>query len=282
MAAFNSGAPLSEMLYMLAIFAPGAAMMRGAGCTINDMWDVKFDKMVERTKTRPIASGVISRPKALVFLGAQLSVGLMVLMQLNPYTILVTLGSMPIIAIYPYMKRITYWPQLVLGLAFNWGTLAGWAAIAGDLNLVVTLPLYAAGIAWTLVYDTIYGHQDKRDDVAVGVKSTALLFGENTKTILSGFSASTLGLLCLSGYMNGQGMPFYMTVLGAGGAHLAWQLRKVDIDNPAVCWNIFKSNAWFGGIVFSAILADMIYNRLTAEDESFDEDAKALPVAVSA
>ncbi|KAJ1959120.1 Para-hydroxybenzoate--polyprenyltransferase, mitochondrial precursor (PHB:polyprenyltransferase) [Dipsacomyces acuminosporus] len=221
----------------------------------------------------PIASGLISRPKAFAFLGAQLSVALLVLAQLNPYTTLLTLSSIPIVVIYPYMKRITYWPQFVLGLAFNWGALSGWAAIAGDLDLAVTLPLYAAGVSWTLVYDTIYGHQDKRDDVLVGVKSTALLFGDRTKVILSSFATSTLGLLCLSGYMNGNGLPFYATVLGAGSAHLAWQLKNVNIDSPAVCWKMFKSNAWFGAIVFGAILADMAYNRLV-EDEADTKDVE--------
>ncbi|KAJ1886575.1 Para-hydroxybenzoate--polyprenyltransferase, mitochondrial precursor (PHB:polyprenyltransferase) [Kickxella alabastrina] len=270
MGAYATGMPIANMAYLMALFGTGAVVMRGAGCTINDMWDVKFDKMVERTKTRPIASGVISRPKAFVFLGAQLAAGLAVLVQLNPYTIAFCMGSMPLVIMYPFMKRITYWPQLVLGLAFNWGALAGWSAVAGGIDWAVALLLYAAGVSWTLVYDTIYGHQDKRDDIAAGVKSTSLLFAENTKAILSGFSTSTIGLLCLSGYMNGQGMPFYATVLGAGTAHLVWQLRKVNIDDPSMCWKIFKSNTWFGGIIFSAILADLVYSRYMAkvEDES--------------
>ncbi|KAJ2086241.1 Para-hydroxybenzoate--polyprenyltransferase, mitochondrial precursor (PHB:polyprenyltransferase), partial [Coemansia sp. RSA 986] len=165
MAAFSGGIPVLDMAYMIALFGAGAVIMRGAGCTINDMWDVKFDRMVERTKTRPIASGIISRKNAFIFLGAQLSAGLGVLVQLNPYTIFFCLGSMPFVVIYPFMKRITYWPQFVLGLAFNWGALAGWSAVAGGMDWSVTLPLYAAGVSWTLVYDTIYGHQDKRDDV---------------------------------------------------------------------------------------------------------------------
>ncbi|KAJ1947514.1 Para-hydroxybenzoate--polyprenyltransferase, mitochondrial precursor (PHB:polyprenyltransferase), partial [Linderina pennispora] len=225
MAAYSTGMPLTEMAYMLALFGTGAVVMRGAGCTINDMWDVKFDKMVERTRIRPIASGLISRPKAFVFLGAQLSVALGVLVQLNPYTIAFTLGSMPLVIIYPFMKRITYWPQFVLGLAFNWGALVGWTAITGGMDWAVTLPLYAAGVSWTLVYDTIYGHQDKRDDVVAGVKSTSLLFGDSTRPILTGFSATTMSLISLAGYMNGQGLPFYLTALGAGSAHLIWQLK---------------------------------------------------------
>ncbi|KAJ2718106.1 Para-hydroxybenzoate--polyprenyltransferase, mitochondrial precursor (PHB:polyprenyltransferase), partial [Coemansia sp. Benny D115] len=148
MAAFNTGMPLANMAYMMALFGTGAVVMRGAGCTINDMWDVKFDKMA-----------------TFAFLGAQLAAGLAVLVQLNPYTIVFCLGSMPLVIMYPFMKRITYWPQLVLGLAYNWGALAGWSAVAGGIDWTVALPLYAAGVSWTLVYDTIYGHQDKRDDV---------------------------------------------------------------------------------------------------------------------
>ncbi|KAJ2352690.1 Para-hydroxybenzoate--polyprenyltransferase, mitochondrial precursor (PHB:polyprenyltransferase), partial [Coemansia sp. RSA 2618] len=226
MAAFSTGMPLSSMAGMMALFGTGAVVMRGAGCTINDMWDVA------RTKTRPIASGIISRPKALAFLGVQLSAGLAVLVQLNPYTILCCFGSMPFVIMYPFMKRITYWPQLFLGLAFNWGALAGWSAVAGAIDWTVVLPLYAAGVSWTLVYDTIYGHQDKLDDIKAGVKSTSLLFGDRTKTVLSGFSATTIGLLCLSGYMNGHGIPFFLTTVGAGSAHLAWQLKTVNINSP--------------------------------------------------
>ncbi|KAJ2846331.1 Para-hydroxybenzoate--polyprenyltransferase, mitochondrial precursor (PHB:polyprenyltransferase) [Coemansia erecta] len=270
MAAFSTGMPISSMASMMALFGTGAVVMRGAGCTINDLWDVRFDKMVERTKTRPIASGAITRPRAFAFLGAQLAAGLAVLVQLNPYTIVFCLGSMPLVVIYPFMKRITYWPQLVLGLAYNWGALAGWSAVAGSIDWTVALPLYAAGVSWTLVYDTIYGHQDKCDDIVAGVKSTSLLFADKTRAILSGFSTSTIGLICLSGYMNGQGLPFYATVLGAGTAYLVWQLRKVNIDNPSVCWKIFKSNTWFGAIIFGAILADLAYTRLSS---SSDDDA---------
>ncbi|KAJ2700653.1 Para-hydroxybenzoate--polyprenyltransferase, mitochondrial precursor (PHB:polyprenyltransferase) [Coemansia sp. IMI 203386] len=272
MAAFSTGMPMGSMASMMALFGTGAVVMRGAGCTINDLWDVRFDRMVERTKTRPIASGAITRPRAFAFLGAQLAAGLAVLVQLNPYTIAFCLGSMPLVVLYPFMKRITYWPQLVLGLAYNWGALAGWSAVAGSIDWAVALPLYAAGVSWTLVYDTIYGHQDKRDDIIAGVKSTSLLFADKTKAILSGFSTSTIGLICLSGYMNGQGLPFYATVLGAGTAHLVWQLRKVDIDNPAVCWSVFKSNTWFGAIIFAAILADLAYVRYSTS--SSDAESK--------
>ncbi len=180
------------------LFGVGAIVMRGAGCTINDMWDVKMDRMVERTKSRPLAAGDITQFQALCFLGIQLSIGLAVLVNLNLYSIMLGASSLGVVVLYPFMKRVTYWPQLVLGFAFNWGAMLGWSAVAGAVNWGVVLPLYAGSICWTLVYDTIYAHQDKTDDVHAGVKSTALLFGEKTKPVLSAFSAGTIGLFTYS------------------------------------------------------------------------------------
>ena len=180
------------------LFGVGAIVMRGAGCTINDMWDVKMDRMVERTKTRPLAAGEITQFQALCFLGLQLSIGLAVLVNLNLYSIALGASSLGVVVLYPLMKRVTYWPQLVLGFAFNWGAMLGWSAVAGAVDWSVVLPLYAGSIFWTLVYDTIYAHQDKTDDVHAGVKSTALLFGEKTKPVLSAFSAGTIGLFTYS------------------------------------------------------------------------------------
>ncbi|KAK0564751.1 Para-hydroxybenzoate--polyprenyltransferase, mitochondrial precursor (PHB:polyprenyltransferase) [Tilletia horrida] len=173
---------------LLLLWPCGALVMRGAGCTINDMWDVKYDRMVERTSMRPIAAGEVTMFQAWCFLGAQLSVGLAVLLNLNWYSIGLGASSLALVTVYPLMKRITYWPQFVLGLAFNWGALLGWTAVAGSPDWAVTLPIYSGCVAWTIVYDTIYAHQDKRDDVKAGVKSTALLFKGRTKAILSLFS----------------------------------------------------------------------------------------------
>ncbi|CEH15566.1 4-hydroxybenzoate polyprenyl transferase [Ceraceosorus bombacis] len=161
--------------------------MRGAGCTINDLWDRKLDQGVERTRSRPIASGALSPINALVFLSGQLSLGLAVLLQLNWYSIFFGATSLGLVIVYPLMKRITHWPQLVLGLAFNWGSLLGYAALGGHLHLAIVLPLYAGTVCWTILYDTIYAHQDAKDDLATGIKSTALLFGDKTKPILSLF-----------------------------------------------------------------------------------------------
>ncbi|CBQ71657.1 related to COQ2-para-hydroxybenzoate--polyprenyltransferase [Sporisorium reilianum SRZ2] len=198
LASHTLGLSYTTPLFYTMLFGVGAMVMRGAGCTINDMWDVKMDRMVERTKTRPLAAGDITQFQALCFLGVQLSAGLVVLVNLNLYSIVLGAGSLGVVVLYPLMKRVTYWPQLVLGFAFNWGAMLGWSAVAGAVDWAVVLPLYAGSIFWTLVYDTIYAHQDKTDDVHAGVKSTALLFGDKTKPVLSAFSASTIGLFAYS------------------------------------------------------------------------------------
>lgn len=232
--------------------------MRGAGCTINDLWDRNIDKQVDRTRSRPIASGQVTPFRGLVFLGAQLSIGLGVLTQLNMYSIALGASSLALVVAYPLMKRITYWPQAVLGLTFNWGALLGWSAMTGSANWQVMLPLYASGLAWTLVYDTIYAHQDKTDDVNAGVKSTALLFADSSRPVLSAFSLGMLGMLTFAGMENGQGMAFYAISVGGAAAHLAWQLRNVDFDSRKSCWDMFASNRNLGAIVYSGIMTDYL------------------------
>ncbi|OQR80734.1 para-hydroxybenzoate-polyprenyltransferase [Achlya hypogyna] len=254
---------------LLGLFAVGALVMRGAGCTINDMWDKDFDKQVERTNQRPLASGALTYPQAWRFLALQLSAGLGVLVQLNPYTIGLGASSLAFVAAYPYMKRITYWPQAMLGLTFNYGAtkgwtalanievvgaLVGWAAVHGSCDWSVVLPLYGAGISWTLVYDTLYAHQDKNDDKRIGVKSTALLFGENTKPILNAFSVATIAGLGTAGYMVGLGAPFYLGLTAAAG-HLAWQVNTAKIDDPLNLQERFASNKHFGALIFASIVA---------------------------
>ncbi|KAI8869112.1 4-hydroxybenzoate polyprenyl transferase, partial [Ramicandelaber brevisporus] len=276
MAAYNGNISPSQTLWMLSVFGVGALVMRGAGCTINDMWDVKFDKKVERTRIRPLASGALTMPKATAFLAGQLTVGLGVLLQLNMYSIALGALSLVPVAVYPLMKRITYWPQTVLGLAFNWGALLGWPALLGGdlMNWSVTVPMYVAGISWTLVYDTIYAHQDKRDDVHAGVKSTALLFGDKSRLILSGFAVSTIALLCIAGAANGHGPIYYATTVLGGGGHLAWQLKTVDFNNVANCWHRFKSNIHFGAIIFAGIALDYLYKRYIEQSEKEDTSDK--------
>ncbi|KAL7326185.1 Para-hydroxybenzoate--polyprenyltransferase, mitochondrial precursor (PHB:polyprenyltransferase) [Mucor circinelloides] len=262
MAAYSTGASVMDAASMIALFGTGALIMRGAGCTINDLWDRDIDDKVERTKIRPITSGAISPKQAIAFLGVQLTAGLAVLTQLNMYSILLGASSLSLVVTYPLMKRVTYWPQTVLGLAFNWGALLGWSAMTGSLDLSVAGPLYLGGVCWTLVYDTIYAHQDKKDDIKVGVKSTALRFGEKTPQWLAGFSSAFIGLTAVAGYMNGQGLPFYaISVLGTA-SHLAWQLKTVDYNNTASCWSKFKSNTWAGAILWSGIVADAAWSSI--------------------
>jgi len=242
--------------WLLVLFALGAITMRGAGCTLNDIADRDYDKNVQRTAGRPIPSGQITVKQALAFLILQCLIGLAVLLQLNVFSKALGAASLLLVAIYPFMKRITYWPQFVLGLAFNWGALLGWAAVRGDLGTPAVL-LYAAGIFWTLGYDTIYAHQDKQDDLLIGVKSTALRLGDATRPWLAVFYTATMVLLAASGYHAGLGWAFFALLLVAG-AHLAWQVAKADIENPADCLMRFKSNRTFGFLVLAAILAGHI------------------------
>ncbi|CAM9122103.1 unnamed protein product [Heterosigma akashiwo] len=242
---------------LVALFSTGSFIMRSAGCTINDLWDKNYDAKVERTKNRPLATGEIGVPQAVSFLGLQLTAGLGVLLQLNTPCILMGFGVMPLVVAYPLMKRVTHWPQLVLGLAFNWGALMGHAAATGAVDaaaLAVTGPLYAGAVAWTLVYDTLYAHQDKKDDKQLGLKSTALYFGDNTKPILHGFSLITVGGLTLSGYMADLAWPFYIGMT-ATAAHLNWQIGTAELENSANLWERFTSNNTLGGIVGASIVA---------------------------
>ncbi|KAM7360091.1 ubiquinone biosynthesis protein COQ2, mitochondrial [Cochliomyia hominivorax] len=239
--------------HMLGLFATGALIMRGAGCTINDMWDRDIDKQVERTRNRPLACGEITQMDAIVFLSAQLSLGLLVLVQLNWESILLGASSLGLVITYPLMKRVTYWPQLVLGMAFNWGALLGWCATQGVVNWSACLPLYLSGICWTIVYDTIYAHQDKKDDIQIGVKSTALRFGDNTKLWLSGFTAAMLTGLTAAGLACDQTIPYYASV-GLVAGHLIQQIYSLNINNPTDCAKKFFSNNQVGLILFLGIV----------------------------
>jgi 4-hydroxybenzoate polyprenyltransferase len=251
---------------LLGLFAAGSFLMRGAGCTINDMWDAKFDKQVSRTVTRPVASGAISYPQATAFLAIQLSGGLGILLSFPQehlkYCFFLGAASLPLVGVYPLMKRFTNWPQLVLGMTFNWGALMGWAATHGSLDacngLSVVLPLYAGGVAWTLVYDTLYAHQDKSDDAKLGLKSTALYFGEHTKPILLGFSSLATASWMLAGYNLGFDQPFYYIGCGGAGAHLFWQVLSADLDDPKNLAERFKSNSVTGAIIFGSCVAGNI------------------------
>ena len=243
-------------LGMMALFGIGAMAMRGAGCTFNDITDREFDAKVARTANRPIPSGQVSVKQAVAWLIALSLVGCAVLLQFNLYAIWVGIASLVLVAIYPFMKRITYWPQFFLGLAFNWGALLGWAAVRGEIE-APALILYVAGIFWTLGYDTIYAHQDKEDDVLIGVKSSALALGATTRPWLFVFYAGAIAFTAWAGYEAGMAWPFYVA-LTAGVAQLAWQAARIALDDPHDCLAKFKSNRLYGWLLLAGIIAGQV------------------------
>ena len=249
LAAHERGPRLAHLL----LFFAGAFAMRGAGCTWNDIVDRDLDRGVERTRSRPIPSGQVSVAQAAAFLVAQALTGLLVLLQFNVFAIATGIASLAIVAVYPFMKRITYWPQIVLGLAFSWGALMGWAAVFGRLD-APALVLYTGAIAWVIGYDTIYAHQDREDDALIGIKSTALLFGDRTKPMLALFYGLAVVLIGLAGALAGGGTLFWLG-LAAFAAHLAWQITRLDIRDPALCLALFKSNRDAGLVLFAGMVA---------------------------
>jgi 4-hydroxybenzoate polyprenyltransferase len=253
MAQTASGGGIANLWY-LTLFLIGAVVMRGAGCTFNDIVDRDFDAAVARTRSRPIPSGHVSVGQAKLFMIALSLTGFVVLLQFNWFAVSLGVLSLATVAIYPFMKRFTYWPQVFLGIAFNWSALLGWAAVRGELELPAIL-MYLGGISWTLAYDTIYAHQDKEDDLAIGIKSTALKFGAATPKWLTVFFALTFILLFASGFYAGAGIIFY-TGLAAAALHAAWQLARLDVDDPDRCLMLFRSNRNFGLIVFAGIMLD--------------------------
>ncbi|MEM7619212.1 MAG: 4-hydroxybenzoate octaprenyltransferase [Pseudomonadota bacterium] len=247
MLAGGSGSLLYD-LWTLTLFAIGATVMRAAGCAYNDIIDRNIDAKVKRTQNRPIPSGDISVRQATLFLVLCSLIGLLVLIQFNTFTIILGISSLGIVAIYPFMKRITYWPQSVLGLAFSWGALMGWSSITSYLDLA-PIALYIATVFWTIGYDTIYAHQDKEDDALLGLKSTALRFGESTKYWLSCFYMIVIVMLAIAGFLVGSGIIF-MIGLGAASLNLVWQIKTLDINDTENCLQRFRSNRDFGALVF--------------------------------
>lgn len=257
LAALSAGASVNA--WHLVLFFAGAFAMRGAGCTWNDIVDRDLDRRVERTRSRPIPSGAVTVTAAAVFLALQALVGLAVILQFNALTQLVAVSSFGVIAIYPFMKRITYWPQTVLGLAFSWGALMGWPALLGRLDLPALL-LYAGSIFWVIGYDTIYAHQDRQDDALVGIKSTALLFGTRTKPMLAVSYGLAVLFLALAEWSAGAG-PISAIGLAAFAGHLAWQVMRLDITDPALCLRLFKSNRDAGLLLFAAVALEATLRR---------------------
>jgi 4-hydroxybenzoate polyprenyltransferase len=252
--------------YLLGLFALGAVSMRSAGCIVNDIWDRKFDKQVERTKDRPLASGAIGLPVAIALLGANLTVSLAVLMQLDLTTKLLGICALFPVAIYPAAKRFTNWPQAILGVTYNWGVLLGWSAVLYSavnphlLSLLSFLPafvLYAGCINWTLFYDTIYAFQDKEHDKKLGIKSTAIHLEKNINKWLFGFSTAFTSNLALFGYLTSQEPIYYITV-GLAMAHCLKQIAFVNYKSPESCSNQFKSNSTIGALIGFGLLASIL------------------------
>lgn len=241
-----------QLPLLAALFFIGAFAMRGAGCTWNDITDRDLDAKVERTRSRPIPSGQVTVPQAVIFLVVQALVGLAVLLQFNTFAIATGIASLVIVAIYPFMKRITYWPQIVLGLAFSWGALMGFAVVFGRLD-AAALVLYAGSISWVIGYDTIYAHQDREDDALIGIKSTALLFAEKTKPALAAFYALAVALIGVSLVLAGAGAAAFIGLI-AFALHLAWQVKRLDISDPADCLRLFKSNRDAGLLLFAGLV----------------------------
>ena len=243
---------LGLFVFHLFLFFLGSVAMRGAGCTYNDLVDHEIDNAVARTRSRPLPSGRVSRFEAKVFLVLQALVGLLVLLQFNGFAILLGILSLAVVALYPFAKRFTDWPQFFLGLAFSWGALMGWAGLFGSLSWAPVL-LYLGSVTWTIGYDTIYAHQDKEDDALVGVRSTARLFGANTKAWLAGLYGLTLVLL-LAAYAGADvGFIAYLGLLVAA-VMFAWQILVLDIDNPDQCLTLFKFNTRVGAVIFAGLV----------------------------
>ena len=239
--------------WLFALFGIGALVMRGAGCTFNDIVDRDFDARVARTRNRPLPAGEVTVTQAIAFLVLQLAIGLAVLLALNRFAIAVGAASLALVFTYPLTKRVTFWPQFVLGLTFNWGALLGWAAVRGEIAVAAVL-LYVGGIFWTLGYDTIYAHQDRRDDPAAGVKSSARALGLGSKPWLYAFYAGAVLLFALAGIAGGYPWTFFAG-LALGAAQLAWQVWDVDLDDPKNCLAKFKSNRLFSWLFLAGIMA---------------------------
>jgi len=246
-----------KIIWLYVLFGVGAITMRGAGCCLNDIADRNYDSLVARTKDRPIASGTISIKQGFSFMVLLCAIGLIVLLQFNPFAIMLGIASLFLIFIYPFSKRFTYWPQFILGLAFNWGALLGWAAIHGELQTPAIL-LYIGGIAWTLSYDTIYALQDKHDDAIAGIKSTALLLGNNIRIWLYVFFGSAIFFLGFSGWLAELEWPFYVGLF-CTGVQAIWQVVQIKPSDPPDCLSKFKSNRLFGWLFLGGIIASQLY-----------------------
>lgn len=242
--------------WALALCLIGAVVMRGAGCTFNDIVDRNIDDKVERTRSRPIPSGQVSVRNAILFMLAQLLVGLIVLLQFNTFTVLIGASSLVLVAIYPFMKRVIWWPQFFLGLAFSWGALVGWTAQTGVIGIPSIL-LYVGCILWVIGYDTIYALQDVEDDALIGVKSTARLFGRRTRIMVTLFYSAAVAFWLVAAKLTGSGWVFGFALL-VPVALLSWQIITLDGREPGNALTRFKSNHWVGVALTAAFLIEWL------------------------
>jgi 4-hydroxybenzoate polyprenyltransferase len=244
---------VAEAIRLVMLFAIGSLVMRAAGCVVNDLWDRDIDRKVARTAARPLASGALRPLQALLFLAALLLAGLAVLLQLNPLSQALGVASLLLVGTYPLAKRVTWWPQLMMGFTFGFGAPMGYAAASGRVD-AAWAALYAAAILWDLGFDTIYAHQDREDDALVGVHSTARLFGERTRPFLAACYAAAISVLALAGWLAGIGIWFYPALM-LPAALLARQVLALDIHDPAGCLRLFRANREVGLAVGLALLA---------------------------
>jgi 4-hydroxybenzoate polyprenyltransferase len=247
-----SQAPWGRTAWLVALFAVGSVVMRGAGCVVNDMWDRDLDRLVTRTAGRPLASGALRMRDAATMLAALLLIGLAILLQLPPLCWALGVGSLVLVALYPLAKRVTWWPQLVMGFVFGFGAPMGYTAGTGRID-AAWAAIYAAAIFWDLGFDTVYAHQDREDDAIAGVRSTARLWGERTRPFLLAVYAMTVAMLALAGALAHLAAPFYLA-LPIPAAMLAWQAVRLDIHDPANCLRLFRANREVGLAVAACLL----------------------------
>lgn len=270
-------APLGSVVGYSLLFFSGALIMRGAGCTINDLWDRNLDPHVQRTRLRPVARGAIKPFNGLVFTGFQLLAGLGILVQFPLPCILYGTLSLPLVATYPLAKRVTYYPQFVLGLTFSWGAIMGFPALGIDLlsnsaALTAAVCLYASNVAWTVLYDMIYAHMDIKDDVKVGIKSIALKHDAQTKQVLTGLAATQIALLAAAGVASGAGPAFFLGSCGGAMVTLGVMIKRVNLKSVQDCWWWFVKGCWItGGTISAGLAADYLIR--SAEEREHDHEA---------
>ena len=255
--AYDFSTNLKNYFFYLLLFFFGAVLMRSAGCIVNDVLDKEFDKKVFRTKDRPLASGKISVKLGIAYALILCFCALLILLNFNTITIILAIGSMPLAFTYPLMKRFTYWPQLFLGITFNYGLLLGWTSINESLNIIPIL-FYIGAIFWTLGYDTIYGFQDIKDDEIIGLKSTSIKFKKKPFIFLLACYVILFSMIITLGILEKFNIFYYAFSLIIGYHLFLYQLKSVNLDNPMNCLKIFKSNNFLGFIIFLQLLVTKI------------------------